>query len=159
MVSQISPTSNCCSDGFAGQLSLNSSQSVSCAITERGKVAWIWAVVFAFAVPEVASFLMALRTIVMRSTSAPTIIELMVCLTFELLHTVGVAILFFIAFPGNDFCKKWDNLKTAKAIGFKTLKLRFLLAKNSYKFIYLQSFRYQNARNVILYNCYALCTK
>jgi hypothetical protein len=109
MVSQISAQSQelpCCPGSFAGSsrfLLLNSTYSYSCAPTERDRVAWLWALFFAFAAPEVASFLMALRAILMRSTSSPTIIELAVCLAFELVHTVGVAILFFIAFPGEPF--------------------------------------------------------
>jgi hypothetical protein len=109
MVSQISAPSQelpCCPGSFAGSsrfLLLNSTYSYSCAPTQRDRVAWLWALFFAFAAPEVASFLMALRAILMRSTSSPTIIELAVCLAFELIHTVGVAILFFIAFPGEPF--------------------------------------------------------
>jgi len=92
----------CCPGTFAGSdlfLAANSTD-YTCLSGQRDKVAWLWALFFAFAAPEVASFLMALRAILMRSTSSPTIIELAVCLAFELIHTVGVAILFFIAFPG-----------------------------------------------------------
>ena len=36
----------------------------------------------------------------MRTSSFPTILEFLICLFFELLHAVGVVILFFVALPG-----------------------------------------------------------
>ena len=69
-------------------------------IAPRGKVAWVWTLFFSYSVPEVLTFLTSLRTITMRTSSTPAILEFLICLGFELLHAIGIAILFFFALPG-----------------------------------------------------------
>ena len=38
----------------------------------------------------------------MRTSSTPAVLEFLICLGFEVVHAVGVTILFFFALPGNS---------------------------------------------------------
>ena len=71
-------------------------------INPTGKVAWVWALFFSYSMPEVLTFLTSLRTITMRTSSTPAVLEFLICLGFEVVHAVGVTILFFFALPGNS---------------------------------------------------------
>ena len=69
-------------------------------IDPMGKVAWFWVLFFSFSFPELLTFLTSARTLLMRSHSKPAVLEFLICLGFEVVHVIGLSILFFIAFPG-----------------------------------------------------------
>ena len=47
--------------------------------------------------------LLSMRTLLMKSYERPAIGEFIICALFEIIHVVGVAILFFVALPGNIY--------------------------------------------------------
>ena len=47
--------------------------------------------------------LLSMRTLLMKSYERPAIGEFIICAIFEIIHVVGVAILFFVALPGNIY--------------------------------------------------------
>ncbi|GAB6026180.1 hypothetical protein CHUAL_012391 [Chamberlinius hualienensis] len=66
---------------------------------------WMWALFFTFVTPEIFTFARSLRIILFKSVkSSQTGDFFLVCL-FESLHTVGVAMLLFIALPELDSVK------------------------------------------------------
>ena len=77
------------------------------------QVAWLWSIFFAFAAPEVFTFLHSAWVCLMKVSlpplppglqtyETPSVLEFGLVLLFEGLHTLGTGILFFLAFPGMD---------------------------------------------------------
>ena len=66
------------------------------------KVGWLWCIFFAFSAPEVFTFIHSLRSVFMKTHSAPSVLEFAIVFMFETLHVIGTGILFFLAFPGMD---------------------------------------------------------
>ena len=71
-------------------------------ITEREKVGWVWAIFFSFLAPELFTFFRSCRIVLMKSFKRPSFLEFSIVLCFETVHVVGVAVLYFLAFPGMD---------------------------------------------------------
>ncbi len=65
-------------------------------------VAWLWCLYFIFSVPELLSFLRAVRVCIVRSVLRPHWMDFAVVFSLETLHVVGVCLMFFGAFPGMD---------------------------------------------------------
>ena len=70
--------------------------------SDLGKVSWLWCIFFAFSAPEVFTVIHSLRSVFMKTHSAPSVLEFAIVFMFETLHVIGAAILFFLAFPGMD---------------------------------------------------------
>nr|XP_017102616.2 chitin synthase chs-2 [Drosophila bipectinata] len=66
------------------------------------QIAWVWALVFAFAAPELFTFLRALRICMFKRERRPTQREVALVTLFELLHVVGLALLTFTVLPALD---------------------------------------------------------
>ena len=80
------------------------------------KVAWIWAIAFAFAVPQLASFLRCLRKFLFKFNEWPRLSVLVFVALMEALHTAGLAILCYLVLPHLDAVKGL-LLTSALAIG------------------------------------------
>ena len=76
--------------------------TVSVGITELEKVGWIWAIFFSFLAPELFTFIRCVRIVLMKSFTKPSLLEFSIVILFETLHVIGLAILYFLAFPGMD---------------------------------------------------------
>ncbi|KAH8270404.1 hypothetical protein KR018_009670, partial [Drosophila ironensis] len=66
------------------------------------QIAWVWALIFAFAAPELFTFLRALRITMFKRERRPTGLEVGLVTLFELLHVVGLALLTFTLLPSLD---------------------------------------------------------
>ncbi|KAH8404445.1 hypothetical protein KR222_002050, partial [Zaprionus bogoriensis] len=66
------------------------------------QIAWVWALIFAFAAPEVFTFLRALRIAMFKRELRPSGLEVALVTLFELLHVVGLALLTFTVLPQLD---------------------------------------------------------
>ena len=80
------------------------------------KVAWIWAIALAFAVPQIASFLRCLRKFLFKFNEWPRVSVLVFVTMMESLHTAGLAILSYLVLPHLDAVKGL-LLTSALAIG------------------------------------------
>merc|ERR1711892_234093 len=69
-------------------------------VTER--VAWIWAIAFAFCVPQAFSFGRSLRKFLFKFTKLPSFLDFMFVLFMELCQTVGLAVLCYLVLPEMD---------------------------------------------------------
>ncbi len=69
------------------------------------QVAWIWAVFFAFLVPEMGTLFRAARIVVFKSARRCAPKDFLVVLVFETMHMVGMAMLVFVVFPELDVIK------------------------------------------------------
>ena len=69
-------------------------------VTER--VAWIWAIGFAYSTPQILSFLRSLRKCLFKFNKFPTFKDMTFIMTMELLHVIGLATLCFIVMPQMD---------------------------------------------------------
>jgi len=67
--------------------------------TEVEQVAWIWCLFFAYAAPEVLSFLRSTRIILFKHWARPPFLDFAFVLAMEAASAAGTAILFFLALP------------------------------------------------------------
>ncbi|XP_034109385.1 chitin synthase chs-2 isoform X1 [Drosophila albomicans] len=66
------------------------------------QIAWVWALIFAFAAPELFTFLRSLRICMFKREQRPSRLEVALVTLFELLHVVGLALLTFTVLPQLD---------------------------------------------------------
>ena len=66
------------------------------------RVAWIWAICFAFCVPQVMSLGRTLRKCLFKFNNSPKKRDIVFIAVMELLHTAGLAILCFVVLPELD---------------------------------------------------------
>ncbi|KAH8379500.1 hypothetical protein KR009_005325, partial [Drosophila setifemur] len=78
------------------------SGEVVAASNKLDQIAWVWALIFAFAAPELFTFLRALRICLFKREQRPTGLEIGLVTLFELLHVVGLALLTFTVLPALD---------------------------------------------------------
>ena len=72
---------------------------------ELERVGWIWCLFFAFAVPEVLSFLRSTRICFFKKVTKPTLPQFLVVFTAETLKTIGTGLLVFMILPTLDVVK------------------------------------------------------
>jgi chitin synthase len=63
------------------------------------RVGWIWCLFFAYAIPEIMTFLRASRICLFKKVSKPTILQFCVVATAETLKTIGTGLLVFMILP------------------------------------------------------------
>jgi len=68
-------------------------------------VAWIWCLFFAYAVPEVLSFLRSIRICFFKNVTKPTLLQFLAVFTAETLRTIGTGLLVFMILPNLDVVK------------------------------------------------------
>ncbi|EDW19044.1 chitin synthase chs-2 [Drosophila mojavensis] len=66
------------------------------------QIAWVWALIFAFAAPELFTFLRALRISMFKREKRPSGLEVALVTLFELLHVIGLALFTFTVLPHLD---------------------------------------------------------
>lgn len=70
--------------------------------TTQDTVAWLWAIFFVYATPELLVWLRSARIYLMRHNNRPRLAHFIVVLIMETLSSAGVAILFYAALPHID---------------------------------------------------------
>ncbi|XP_017023062.1 chitin synthase chs-2 isoform X1 [Drosophila kikkawai] len=83
-------------------LLLRSGGEVVAARNKLDQIAWVWALIFAFAAPELLTFLRSLRICLFKREQRPSGLEVGLVTLFELLHVVGLALLTFTVLPALD---------------------------------------------------------
>uniref|UniRef100_A0A1L8E354 chitin synthase n=3 Tax=Nyssomyia neivai TaxID=330878 RepID=A0A1L8E354_9DIPT len=71
-------------------------------LVKAERIAWIWAIVFAFSFPEVISFVRACRICLFKNIYRPTIRQHSIICFFECIHVIGLGILAFKILPHMD---------------------------------------------------------
>nr|ACA50098.1 chitin synthase 1 [Ectropis obliqua] len=74
-------------------------------LPDEERVAWMWAILAAFAIPEIGAFIRALRICFFKSSRRPTSAQFIVVFVAETLHTICVGLLFFKILPELDVVK------------------------------------------------------
>ncbi|XP_061397172.1 chitin synthase chs-2 [Musca vetustissima] len=68
-------------------------------------IVWIWGLVFSFAAPEMFTFFRSLRICIFKDVKSSTWPEVLLVVSFELLHVIGLAILTFYVLAYMDSVK------------------------------------------------------
>ncbi|XP_011291179.1 chitin synthase chs-2 [Musca domestica] len=76
---------------------------VNLPITEH--IVWLWGLIISFAAPEVFTFFRSLRICIFKDVKSPTWPEVLLVISFELLHVIGLALLTFYVFAHLDSVK------------------------------------------------------
>uniref|UniRef100_A0A7G3ABH8 chitin synthase n=1 Tax=Lutzomyia longipalpis TaxID=7200 RepID=A0A7G3ABH8_LUTLO len=66
------------------------------------RIAWIWAIVFAFAFPEAVTFIRACRICLFKNIFRPHVRQHVIVSLMEIIHVIGLAILAFKILPNMD---------------------------------------------------------
>ncbi|KOB69511.1 Chitin synthase [Operophtera brumata] len=74
-------------------------------LPDEERVAWMWAIVAAFAIPEIGAFIRSVRICFFKSSKRPSSAQFIVVFVAETLHTVGMGLLFFKILPELDVVK------------------------------------------------------
>ncbi|XP_045459045.1 chitin synthase chs-2 isoform X1 [Melitaea cinxia] len=74
-------------------------------LPDEERVAWMWAVLAAFAIPEIGTLIRSVRICFFKSSRTPTSIQFIVVFIAESLHTIGMGLLFFVILPELDVVK------------------------------------------------------
>ena len=74
-------------------------------LDEKERVGWIWCLFFAYAIPEVVSFLRSTRICFFKNVTKPTLLQFLVVFTAETLRTIGTGFLVFMILPNLDVVK------------------------------------------------------
>lgn len=74
-------------------------------IPSEQRIAWIWALVFAFSLPEFGTIFRSARICFFRNVTKPTGLQFLLVWMFETLHVVGLAVFAFIVLPDMDVIK------------------------------------------------------
>jgi chitin synthase len=71
-------------------------------LPELERVGWIWCLFFAYAIPEVMTFLRAARICFFKKVDKPTILQFAAVAIAETLRTIGTGLLVFMILPSLD---------------------------------------------------------
>ncbi|XP_013133729.1 PREDICTED: uncharacterized protein LOC106099671 isoform X4 [Papilio polytes] len=74
-------------------------------LPDEERVAWMWAVFAAFAIPEIGTFIRSIRICFFKTSKRPSPVQFIVVFLAESLQTIGMGILFFIVLPELDVVK------------------------------------------------------
>lgn len=74
-------------------------------LPEEERVAWMWALLIAFAVPEVGALIRAIRICFFKSARRPSPHYFLFAFVMETCHTLGLALLMFVVLPEMDAIK------------------------------------------------------
>lgn len=74
-------------------------------LPEEERIAWMWALLIAFSVPEIGAFIRAARICFFKSCKKPLRSHFLFVAFMETLHTIGVALLMFVVLPELDSVK------------------------------------------------------
>ncbi|XP_063358384.1 chitin synthase chs-2 isoform X2 [Cydia amplana] len=74
-------------------------------LPDEERVAWMWALLAAFAIPEIGTVIRAVRICFFKTSKRPTSAQFIVVFVAESLHTIGLGLLFFKILPELDVVK------------------------------------------------------
>jgi len=74
-------------------------------LPEVERVGWIWCLFFAYAIPEVMTFLRSSRICFFKTVTKPTPLQFFVVAIAETLRTIGTGLLVFMILPNLDVMK------------------------------------------------------
>lgn len=74
-------------------------------IPHEQRMAWIWALVFAFSLPELGTIFRAARICFFRNIHKPTSLQFGLVWIFETFHVIGLGIFTFLVLPDLDVVK------------------------------------------------------
>ncbi|XP_012283627.1 uncharacterized protein LOC105701456 isoform X1 [Orussus abietinus] len=74
-------------------------------LPEEERIAWIWCIVIAFAVPEFGTLVRSIRICIFKSWKKPPSSHFLLVFLMETLHVVGLALMFFAVLPELDVVK------------------------------------------------------
>ncbi|XP_061384873.1 chitin synthase chs-2 isoform X2 [Danaus plexippus] len=74
-------------------------------LPDEERIAWMWALLAAFAIPEIGTLIRAVRICFFKSAKRPTSVQFIVIFIAESLHTIGLGLLFFKILPELDVVK------------------------------------------------------
>ncbi|XP_045760492.1 chitin synthase chs-2 isoform X2 [Maniola jurtina] len=74
-------------------------------LPDEERVAWMWALLAAFAIPEIGTLIRSVRICFFKTSKTPTSIQFIVVFITESLHTIGMGLLFFKVLPELDVVK------------------------------------------------------
>ncbi|XP_062565710.1 chitin synthase chs-2 isoform X3 [Armigeres subalbatus] len=74
-------------------------------LPEEERIAWMWALMIAFAVPEIGAFIRSTRICFFKSMKKPFKSHFLLVFLMESFHTIGLVLLFFVVLPEVDSVK------------------------------------------------------
>lgn len=74
-------------------------------VPEEERIAWMWALLIAFSIPEIGAFIRAVRICFFKSSKRPLKSHFLFIIFMESMHTIGVALLMFVVLPELDSVK------------------------------------------------------
>ncbi|XP_047357161.1 chitin synthase chs-2 isoform X6 [Vespa velutina] len=74
-------------------------------LPEEERIAWIWCIIIAFAVPEFGALIRSIRICIFKSWKKPPYSHFFLVFLMETFHVVGLALMFFLVLPDVDVVK------------------------------------------------------
>ncbi|XP_076243610.1 hyaluronan synthase-like protein kkv [Calliopsis andreniformis] len=74
-------------------------------LTEEERIAWIWCIIIAFAVPEFGTLIRSIRICIFKSWKKPPASHFLLVFLMETFHVVGLALMFMAVLPDMDVVK------------------------------------------------------
>jgi chitin synthase len=74
-------------------------------LPEEERIAWVWCIVIAFAVPEIGTLFRSIRMCVFKSWKKPLSSHFLLVFVMESFHVIGLAMLFLAILPELDVVK------------------------------------------------------
>ncbi|NP_001245291.1 chitin synthase A [Bombyx mori] len=74
-------------------------------LPDEERVAWMWAILAAFAIPELGTMIRSIRICFFKTSKKPSFVQFSVVFIAESLHTIGMGLLFFKILPELDVVK------------------------------------------------------
>ncbi|XP_076168647.1 hyaluronan synthase-like protein kkv [Ptiloglossa arizonensis] len=74
-------------------------------LSEEERIAWIWCIIIAFAVPEFGTLIRSLRICIFKSWKKPPVSHFLLVFLMETFHVVGLALMFMSVLPDLDVVK------------------------------------------------------
>lgn len=74
-------------------------------LPDEERVAWMWALLIAFAIPEIGALIRAVRICFFKSARRPSTSHFLFVFLMESFHTIGIGLLMFVVLPDMDVVK------------------------------------------------------
>jgi len=74
-------------------------------LSEEERIAWMWCIIIAFAVPEFGTMVRSIRMCIFKSWKKPQSTHFLLVLIMETFHVMGLALMFLAVLPELDVVK------------------------------------------------------
>lgn len=74
-------------------------------LPEEERIAWMWCIIIAFAVPEFGTLIRSVRICIFKSWKKPLSSHFLLVFLMESFHVIGLALMFFAVLPEIDVVK------------------------------------------------------